>query len=139
MARKKIRNSRLLLEIDLAFQQRRVTYVDHVVERAMLRDWNEGRLVVRCGIDGREPVRARPETSRYVCRENPTLGSCIQALEESESGRVQNLGRRERFHLLDDNVAMARDDALGIQLLRRGEVVLRCIHEVPRDQILNRH
>ena len=129
----KIRNSRLSLE------QRRETYVDCVVEHAMLRDWDEGGLVVRCGVDGREPVRARRETPRYVGRENPILGCRIQALEESENSRIRNLGRRERVHLLDDKVAMARDDALAIQLLRRGKVVLLRIHEVPRVQILDRH
>lgn len=117
-----------------------MTYVDHVVEGAMLRDCDEGGLVVRSGVDGREPVIARRKTVSYINRNNPVfIGRGIHALEESKDVRVQNLGRRHRINRLDGIVGVTDDIALGIHLLWRGVVVRLGIHEVPRFQVVERH
>ena len=71
------RKSRLSLENDSTFQQQRATYEGLVIQRTMLRNWSEARLVVRCGVDGRDPVRARRKTASYFGRENPIFGSII--------------------------------------------------------------
>ena len=58
----------------------------------MLRDWDRGGLVVRCGNEGRELVSARRNTSSYVDRESPILDRGIDALEKCKHFRVHNVG-----------------------------------------------
>ena len=106
----------------------------------MLRDRNKTRLVVRRGVDGREPVRARWKTIRHLNRHGAVrAGPGVHALEEGKGLSVQDLGGREGIDRLDDKVGVADDVALAVDLLRRGIVVLHRVHEVARLEVVERH
>ncbi len=57
-------------------------------------------------------------------------GGSVKTLEEGEDLGVGRRRLAERSELLDDDVRVADDLALGVELLGRGEVVLVRIHEV---------
>jgi len=57
------------------------TYVDTVIQRAVLSDGDDGRLVVGGSVDGAQPVCGGGKTVRDVSGQDAALCSCIQALE----------------------------------------------------------
>lgn len=106
----------------------------------MLRDRNKTRLVVRRGVDGREPVRALWKAIRDLNGHGAVrAGPGVDALEEGKGLRVQDLGGLEGIDRLDDKVGVADDVALAVDLLRGGIVVLLRVHEVARLEVADRH
>jgi hypothetical protein len=114
---------------------RRKTHVDHVVERAVLRDGDEHRLVVRGRVDRGDAVEALGEAASDVRGEDAVLGGVVEALEEREAGRVRRRRLVGRLELLDDDVRVALDVPLRVHLLRRGKVVRVRVHEVARLEV----
>lgn len=86
----------------------------------MLRDGDERRLVVRRGVDGRDLVEASGETGRHGGAELAVDRGVVEALEERELGRVRRRRLVESGELLDDNVRVANDLALRVDLERDG-------------------
>ena len=70
--------------------------------------------MVSSGVNRREAVDTSGETVRDVSGNNAVLRGAVNALEESEAGRVGRSGLVERSQLLDDNVRVADDIALTV-------------------------
>lgn len=119
--------------------QCKVTYVDGVIERSVLRDCDEHRLVVRGRVDRRETVDTLRETTGDDSGEDAVLGLVVQALEERELGRVEGARLVERLELLDDDVRVAVDVAVRVGHLGRGEEVLVRVREEASVEVLDRH
>jgi hypothetical protein len=102
----------------------------------VLRDGDERRLVVRRRVDGGDLVRAGRQAAGDLDGELAVDGRVVEALEERELGRVRRRRLAERGELLDDDVRVADDLALAVDLLRRAEVVLLCVNERAWDAII---
>jgi hypothetical protein len=102
----------------------------------VLRDGDERRLVVRRRVDGGDLVRAGRQAAGDLDGELAVDGRVVEALEERELGRVRRRRLAERGELLDDDVRVADDLALAVDLLRRAEVVLLCVNERAWDTII---
>jgi hypothetical protein len=89
----------------LGSRRSRETYVDNVVEEAVLRDGsNSGRMVGAC-MDGRHSVDSSSKAVRNVSTEDTADGRIVQTLEEREVERVEDLRRVKGLHLLNNNAA----------------------------------
>ena len=115
------------------------THVDHVIKRAMLRDSNEDRLVVRRGVDRGQAVHTRGETRSDVCTDNAINRGGVDTLEECEDAGVRRGGLVDRVQFLNDDVRVADDGALCIDLLGRGVVVGLSVHERAGLDVVDRH
>ena len=73
-----------------------VTYVYAVIERAVLSNGDENRLVVRARVDGAHSVETSRQSRRDLGGQNVILGFLVETLEEREHLRVQRLGRLQR-------------------------------------------
>ena len=96
----------------------------------MLSDGQKNRLVVGSGVDRGHLVDTRRESIGNVSCENSVDSSCVEALEEREPAWIGGSGLGKRIELFDDDVGVAPDLALRVQLLRRGEVVQLRVHKV---------
>ena len=123
----------------------------------MLRDRDDRRLVVRRRIDAREAVHARGEALVERRGELAVLRGVVEALEEGKDVRVGWFRGLERVEELDDDVRVAADLALAVELLsirewisakrkfkreedpRSCEIVFLRIHKEARLHPLNRH
>ena len=95
--------------------------------------------MVRGRVDARNAVRALRQTISDLSSEHTTLRLVVQTLEERKRARVRRGRVLHAVHLLDHDVRVSLDVAGVVDLLGRGEVVLRCVHEVARDEVLDRH
>ena len=105
----------------------------------MLSDGDEGRLMVGSSVDGREFVDTSGETSCDISGENAVLCSAVKTLEESEFSGISWGGLVDGAELLHNDVRVTDDLTLSVQLLRCGEVVGFCVHEVTSLHVLDRH
>ena len=115
------------------------TYVDHVVHGTVLGNGDEGRLVVRGGVDRGETVGTSRKTSGDISSEDVIHSLAVETLEEGEAGRVCRGRLLKRVDRLDDDVRVALDLALCVDLLGRGEVVLIRVHEVAGLKVVDCH
>src|SRR4051812_14021268 len=95
--------------------------------------------MVGSGVDRRQLVDASWETFVNVGSKDATFSRSIQALEVCKLGRIKGSGLSKRIQFLNDDMRVSADDALVIQLLRSGEVVLRGIDKVTSFEIVDRH
>jgi hypothetical protein len=86
-----------------AFSSGRETYVDHVVEKAVLGNSNNSGSMVGACVDSRQSVLSRSEAARNVGTEDTVAGGFVQTLEERELGGVEDVWRFKVVHRLDDN------------------------------------
>ena len=93
--------------------------VDHVIQRAVLCNSDDDRLVVRRGVDAGETVGTSRETVRDVGGDDAVLGTAVHALKEREARRVGGLGLFERVEELDDDVGVSNDVALVVNSEKR--------------------
>jgi hypothetical protein len=82
------------------------------------------------GVDGADPVHTSCETVGYIGGEDIVRGNVVESLEEGKGGGVERLGGLERRELLDDDVAMANDNSITVDLLGSSVVVGLGIDEV---------
>lgn len=115
------------------------THINSIVERSVLCDRNEDRLVVRSGVDGGKFVHASWQAVGDIRSQNASLSSTVESLEECKDGRVKGVGLLHVLQLLNDNMRVSPNDALAIELLRGREIVLLRVDEVTCFQILNGH
>jgi len=112
--------------------------VDTIVERAVLSDTNETRLVVGARHDGAQSVvssrKARDVSGQLVI----LIKRRIETLEEHEDSWVLRGGRSRRRNTLHDHVAVADDDSLVINGLRRRIVLGVGIGEEPSMEVVDR-
>jgi len=94
----------------------------------MLRNGDEDGLVVGGSVDGRDLVSACRQAGN-ISRQNSTNSGTVQALEEGELGWVGGRALGETRKRLDDNMGMALDLSLSIQLLRCSKIVRLGIDE----------
>lgn len=85
--------------------------------------------MVSCGVDRRDLVNTSWETVRDISSENTTLSGSVKTLEEGEHLGVGWGGLVEGLELLNDDVRVALDLSLAVELLGRGEVVAVCVDE----------
>ena len=76
------------------------TYVDSVVERTVLSDGDECRLVARRGVDGRDLVHTSGETVGDINSKDAVDSLVVQTLEEHEGRWVRDLGGSDIVDLL---------------------------------------
>lgn len=96
-------------------------------------------LMVGGGVDGADPVHTSCETTGYIGGEYIVCGNVVESLKEGEGGGVERLGGLERRELLDDDVAMANDDSITVDLLGGSVVVGVGIDEVTCLHVDNLH
>ncbi len=116
-----------------------ITYVDDVVERTVLRDGDERRLVVRRRVDRCEAVHASGETAGDGSREDAVRGLVVQALEEDELRRVRGGRLVERGERVDGDVRVAGDVTSSVDRLRGREVVRVRVREEASVEVTDRH
>lgn len=85
-------------------QTDQIRLTDDIVERAMLGDSDEDRLVVRSAVDGRQLVRSLGEAVGDFGGQDAVDSGCVDALEEGEFDIVEHGARSERVDLLNHNV-----------------------------------
>lgn len=105
----------------------------------MLSDGDQDRLVVSSGVNRRDLVESSWETSVDGCGKQAVDGSSIETLEEGELSGVGGGSLVESGELLDDDVRVANDLALGVDLLGSSEIVLGRVHESTRLEVGNSH
>jgi len=105
----------------------------------MLGDGDQNRLMIRGRIDGGEPVGTGLESSVNTGSEDTIRSSTIQSFEEGKAGGVSWVGLLQRVEEFNDNMGMAPDDTLAIQLLWCGEVVLLRVYEITSLKISDGH
>ena len=81
-------------------------------------------------IDRRDLVDTSRQTGGDISSEDAVHGGCVQALEEGEFTWVGWCRLGERLELFNDDVGVALDLALRVQLLGCREVVLLSVHKV---------
>ena len=111
--------------------RRKGTYIYHIVQRTMLRNGNQDRLMVRSRVNRSETI----DTGRQAIVDNsgddPILLGGVDTFEESEHTGVKRRGLVYRGKLLDDDMCMSDDITPRIHLLRCRVVVRLCIDERP--------
>ena len=85
--------------------QSRGTYVDNIVEEAVLRNSSYSGSVVCACVDRRHSVDSSGEAVRNISTEDAIDGRGVQTLEEREGERVEDLRRIKSLHLLNNNAA----------------------------------
>jgi hypothetical protein len=98
----------------------------------MLRNRHNNRLVVHRRVLGTQPIKARGDALVHRRAHDAVLQRRVDSLEEYERGRVQCDGRVERWELFDHAMRVPDDDAVAVELLRRGVVILLGVGEVAR-------
>jgi hypothetical protein len=91
-----------------------VTYVYAVIERAVLSNVDENRLVVRARVDAAHSERTGRQAGRYVGGQDAILGRFVETFEEREDVRVLRLGRLQRRKFLNDHVARPYNDPVVV-------------------------
>jgi len=86
-------------------------------------------LMIGCSVDRRELVNASRQASSDVGGQNTISGSSVQTLEEREFLWVCGRGLVKCSESLNDDVRVANDLSLSVQLLGCREIILLCVHE----------
>lgn len=105
----------------------------------MLSDGDKHWLMVGGSVDRGKAIHSSREALRYFCGQHTTFGSRIEALEELKLERIDRLRLLHVFQLLDDDMRMAFNGTLAIQLLGSREVILSSIDKVSHLHIDNGH
>jgi hypothetical protein len=95
--------------------------------------------MVCSSVDRAESVGASGKTSSYISCENTSLSGIVQSLEESKFSRVGWGSLVKSLQSLDDNMRMADDLTLSVQLLRSCEVVLLGVDEGTGLHVIDSH
>ena len=105
--------------------------VDDVVEETVLCLGDENRLVVSRSVDAAETVDTSRETGCDLDVEVALrVRRGVDTLEECELGVVEGSSLRHALELLNNEVGMANDVVLRVQLLRRRVVVRLSVDKV---------
>ena len=96
----------------------------------MLGNGDEDGLMVRCGVNRGKAVYTCGETVCDVRGDYTVYGGTINTLEERESARVGRCSLVKCLELLNDEVRVANDVVLRVQLLRRRVVVRLSVDKV---------
>jgi len=94
-----------------------VTHVYTIIERAVLSNVNENRLVVRARVDAAHSIGTSSQAAWYLGGQDTILGLFIETFEEREHGRIQRLSRLQVRHCLNDHVTMALNDPVVVDRL----------------------
>ena len=104
--------------------------VDAVVHAAVLGNRGKNRLVVRGSVDREETVGTGGKALGDVSsNDTGTVRGSVEALEESELGRVRGLGLVEGGEGFDDDMRVTDDNASVVDLSRSSVVVGLSVHE----------
>ena len=117
----------------------RRTYINRIIERTMLSDGGDNRLMVGRCIDGRELIKACGKTVGDIGSEFTAHSGGIQTLEESKLFGIGGSGLVERSELLDNDMRVALDLTLCVELLGCGKVVLLRVDEETGLHVLDLH
>ena len=93
--------------------------VNHIVQRTMLGDCDNDRLVVSCSVNARQTVHATGETVRNISSDYPVNRTAVHTLEERETGWVQWRDLVDRVELLNNNVGVSDNVALCVNPKRK--------------------
>lgn len=104
----------------------------------MLSDWDQNGLVIGCGVDRGYLVCPSGQSGGDISRNNAIDGGRVQTLEERKLGRVCRRGLRERIERFDNDVGMAHNLPVIIQLLRCREVILLGVDKVSGLEVVDR-
>ena len=120
-------------------QNKRATYIDSIVKRTMLSDGYEHGLVVCCRVDGRQLVEASRKTVRDIGSKLAALGSRVQALEKNKLPGIGRRGLVQGCELFHDDMRVADDLALLIELLGSRKKVLLGVDKCTSLHVLDVH
>lgn len=95
--------------------------------------------MVRRRVDRCHPVRPSWKATRHIDRNRAIHRRTIHALKERELRRVRRRRLGEGIELLNDDVRVADDVALGVDLLRGGVVVRFGVDEVTGFEVGDGH
>lgn len=116
-----------------------MTYIDHIVQGAMLCHRDQGRLMVSSRVDASYTVRASGKTFSQGDRQF-TVNSCIiDTFEVCKFGRIRGSCVLQGCNGFDDEMRMPDDLALRIQLLGCRKVVGVGIHKIASLEIADGH
>jgi hypothetical protein len=91
------------------------------------------------GVNGTDSVHGCWETAGYIGSKDAVCGNVVKPFKEGKGGGVERLGTLKRRELLNDDVAMADDDSIAVDLLRSSVVVGFGIDEVTRLHVGDLH
>lgn len=105
----------------------------------MLCNSNKTWHVVRISVDRTDTINAIGETVRDRLGYDTVDCSTVNALEECENVGVLGSRRREGANVLDSEMGVADDGALGVNLLGSGVVVGLSVDEIAGVEVVDRH
>jgi len=112
--------------------------VDAVIERTVLCNGSNNRLVIGGRVDSADTVIARSKTISNICRQDSIIGNIVETLKESEDLRVGGSGLcKATVQQFNDNMGMSTDDTSSVKLLWCCEVVLLSVDEVTCFEIVD--
>jgi hypothetical protein len=94
-----------------------MTYVYAVIERAVLSNGDENRLMIYARVDAAHSVGTSGQATRDLGGQDAILGCLVKTFEEHELLRIQRLNRIQSTHRLNDHVAVAYDDPVVVDSL----------------------
>lgn len=115
------------------------TYVDYVIECAVLGSAYEGGLMVRGSVNRGHAIGTNRQTASDVSREGTVNSRVIQSLEELENRGIERRGRIDRWDCLYDKMRVSFDVVGASKLLGRSEIVLIGVDEEARVEIVDGH
>ena len=83
-----------------------MTYVYAVIERAVLSNGDENRLVVRTRVHAAHSVGTSRQAKRDLGGQDAIFVRCVETFKEHEHLRVQRPSRIQSRNCLNDHVAM---------------------------------
>ena len=113
--------------------------VDHVIERTVLRNGDEDGLMVSSGVDRCHAVDTSIKTVSNIGGHDTVHLSGVDTLEEGEDIRVIRRCLVKSSELLNDDVSVSDDVALGVDCLGRRVVVALGVDEVTGLKVVERH
>ena len=95
-----------------------MTHVGAIIERAVLSNVDENRLVVRARVDAADSVGTSGQAVRDFGGQDTTLSLVVKTLEEREIIRVYWLSCSQRRKELNDHVAVAFNEPVSVDSLQ---------------------
>ena len=91
-----------------------VTYVYAVIERAVLSNSDENRLVIRARVDAAHTVETSRQATRDLGGQDVIDGHVVETLEEREHQWIQRHNRVQSSNCLNDHVAVALNEPVVV-------------------------
>ena len=115
------------------------TYIDGIIERPVLSNGDNNRLMVRSRVDGWQFVNTSGETVGNIGGKKPIDSSIVQSFKKCKVLRVSRYCLVNRIEPFDDNMGMALNLPLAVDLLWSSEVIFLGIDKESSLHVLDLH